>query len=101
MVTVLKLCARCGETLRVWLEGGEDGMPGAEKVEHGMFEDHAPREEIEMVELMADGRVIAVIPKAPLLTESWQDAESAAKDGSSSPPVASTFPEEYRWSGLE
>ena len=102
---IMHLCARCGDHLRVWLsDGGRGdrvGMPGAEKVEHGLFEDHAEGEEIEGDELMADGRVIGLLPKHPLLTESRQDSERASKDGSSSPPVASTLPEEYRWSGLE
>lgn len=112
MVTVLKLCARCGETLRAWLEDVREGMPGAEKVEHGMFEDHAPREEIDWGRVKGEFSDQFLPPKHPTVTESRTDrrpSPETAADGSSSPPVASkswyllpTWSKElYGWSGLD
>ena len=102
---LLKLCARCGGTLRAWLEEGREGMPGSGEDRLGMFEDHVPREEIESDELMADGIRIGLIPKHPRSTESRTDRrpspETASDGPSSSPPVASKLSEEWRWSGLE
>lgn len=104
-----RLCARCGGALRAWLElrreEGMAGMPGPDGLRHGMFEDHDPREEIEVDELMADGRAIGHLPKHPHVTESRTDrrpsGETSSHDDSSSPPVASKLSEEWRWSGLE
>lgn len=91
------LCARCGDLLRSWMLE----MPGPVKDERGLFEDHAEGESVDLDELMADGRVVGYLPKHPHVTESRQDSDGSAEDGSSSPPVASKLSEKWRWSGLE
>lgn len=87
------LCARCGGMLRVWLsDGGRGevvGTPGPVKDERRLSEDRVPSAEIDLDELMADGRAVGHLPKHPRSTESWSDSERTSKDGSSSPPVAS------------